>query len=81
MPFQHSPPERQTRAQGRSQAILTPTSRAPLDSIPAVPQLRSQFGRRRTIQEGRKRDKKIKFFSRSSWWFSSNLKDHFQRSW
>ncbi|MBW0471843.1 hypothetical protein O181_011558 [Austropuccinia psidii MF-1] len=41
MPFQHSPPERQTGSQARAQAVPTPTPRAPLDSTPAVPQLRT----------------------------------------
>ncbi|MBW0590260.1 hypothetical protein O181_129975, partial [Austropuccinia psidii MF-1] len=50
MPIQHSPPARQTR----SQAILTPTPRAPLDGTPAVSQLRANFGRSSTVQEGRK---------------------------
>ncbi|MBW0495298.1 hypothetical protein O181_035013 [Austropuccinia psidii MF-1] len=81
MPIQHSPPGRQTRSQARAQAVLTPTPRAPLDGTPAVPQLRAQLGRSRTIQEGRKRAKKIKFFFRSSWRISRNLKNHFQRSW
>ncbi|MBW0593348.1 hypothetical protein O181_133063 [Austropuccinia psidii MF-1] len=80
MPFQHSPPARQTRSQARSQAVLTPTPRAPLDGTPEVPQLRAQFGRSSTIQEGRKRAKKIKFLF-SSRPFSRTLKDHFQRSW
>ncbi|MBW0582783.1 hypothetical protein O181_122498 [Austropuccinia psidii MF-1] len=31
MPLQHSPPERQTRSQAQTQAVLTPTPRAPLD--------------------------------------------------
>ncbi|MBW0481349.1 hypothetical protein O181_021064 [Austropuccinia psidii MF-1] len=66
MLIQQSPPERQTRSQERAQAVLTPTPRAPLDSTPAVPQLRAQFGRRSTIQEGRKRAKRIKFFFRST---------------
>ncbi|MBW0474415.1 hypothetical protein O181_014130 [Austropuccinia psidii MF-1] len=69
MPVQHSTTERQTK----SQAVLTPTPRAPLDSTPAVPQLRAHFGRSSTIQEGRKRAKKIKFIFR-------NFKYHFQRS-
>ncbi|MBW0477257.1 hypothetical protein O181_016972 [Austropuccinia psidii MF-1] len=38
MPLQHSPPARQTR----SQAVLTPTPRAPLDGTPAVPPLKAQ---------------------------------------
>ncbi|MBW0559624.1 hypothetical protein O181_099339 [Austropuccinia psidii MF-1] len=45
MPVQHSPPERQTRSQARAQDFLTPTSRAPLDSTPEVPQLRAQLDR------------------------------------
>ncbi|MBW0587703.1 hypothetical protein O181_127418 [Austropuccinia psidii MF-1] len=81
MAIQHSPPARQTRSQARTQAVLTPTPRAPLDGTPAVPQLRAHFGRRRTIQEGRKTAKKIKFIFRSSWRISRNFKDHFQRSW
>ncbi|MBW0551276.1 hypothetical protein O181_090991 [Austropuccinia psidii MF-1] len=45
MPIQHSPPARQTISQARAQADLTPTRRAPLDGIPAVPHLRATFGR------------------------------------
>ncbi|MBW0519042.1 hypothetical protein O181_058757 [Austropuccinia psidii MF-1] len=45
MPIQHSPPEIHTISQARTQAVLTPTSRAPLDSTPAVPQLRAQLDR------------------------------------
>ncbi|MBW0582598.1 hypothetical protein O181_122313 [Austropuccinia psidii MF-1] len=45
MPIQHSPPARQTRSQARTQAVLTPTPRTPLDSTPAVPQLRAQLDR------------------------------------
>ncbi|MBW0460361.1 hypothetical protein O181_000076 [Austropuccinia psidii MF-1] len=45
MPVQHSPPERQTRAQDRAQAVLTPTPRAPLDGTPEAPQLRAQLDR------------------------------------
>ncbi|MBW0466418.1 hypothetical protein O181_006133 [Austropuccinia psidii MF-1] len=51
MPIKKSPPARQKRYQIRSQVVLTPTPRAPLDSTPAVPQLRTQFGRSSTIQE------------------------------
>ncbi|MBW0517826.1 hypothetical protein O181_057541 [Austropuccinia psidii MF-1] len=47
MPVQRSAPERQTR----SQAVLTPTPRAPLDGTPEVPQLRTQL-ERGTIWEG-----------------------------
>ncbi|MBW0476790.1 hypothetical protein O181_016505 [Austropuccinia psidii MF-1] len=43
MPIQHSPPARQTTSQSRAQAFLTPTTRAPLDCTPAVPQLRAQL--------------------------------------
>ncbi|MBW0589475.1 hypothetical protein O181_129190 [Austropuccinia psidii MF-1] len=45
MPIQHSPPARQTRAHARTQAVLTPTPRAHLDSTPAVPQLEAQLDR------------------------------------
>ncbi|MBW0590906.1 hypothetical protein O181_130621 [Austropuccinia psidii MF-1] len=61
MPVHHSPPAIQTR----SQAVLTPISRVCFDGNPAVPQLRANFGRSNTIQEGRKRAKKIKFIFRS----------------
>ena len=45
MPVQHSPPARQTRSQARTQAVLTPTPRAPLDGTPAVSQLRARLDR------------------------------------
>ncbi|MBW0496407.1 hypothetical protein O181_036122 [Austropuccinia psidii MF-1] len=45
MPIQNSPSARQTRSQARTQAVLTPTPRAPLDGTPAVPQLRAQLDR------------------------------------
>ncbi|MBW0475437.1 hypothetical protein O181_015152 [Austropuccinia psidii MF-1] len=45
------------------------------NGTPAVPQLRTQYGRRSTIQEGRKRAKKIKFFLRGSWLSSRTFKD------
>ncbi|MBW0553095.1 hypothetical protein O181_092810 [Austropuccinia psidii MF-1] len=60
MPIQHSPPTRQTRSQARTQALLTPTPKAPSDGTPAVSQLRTHFGRSSTIQGGRKRAKRIK---------------------
>ncbi|MBW0519644.1 hypothetical protein O181_059359 [Austropuccinia psidii MF-1] len=60
MPVEHSPPARQTRSQARTQAVLTPTPRAPLDGTPAVPQLRAKLdrgpkmeGAAPSIQEGR----------------------------
>ncbi|MBW0586876.1 hypothetical protein O181_126591 [Austropuccinia psidii MF-1] len=81
MPIQHSPPVIQTRSEARAEAVLTPTPRAPLDGTPAVPQLRGQFGRRSTIQEGRKSFKKIKFLFRIGFQFSRTFKDHFQGSW
>ncbi|MBW0537138.1 hypothetical protein O181_076853 [Austropuccinia psidii MF-1] len=71
MPLQHSPPARHTRSQARTQAVLTPTPRAPLDGTPSSfsPEgqigQRTHFGRRSTIQEGRKSVKKIKFLFRS----------------
>ncbi|MBW0572810.1 hypothetical protein O181_112525 [Austropuccinia psidii MF-1] len=45
MPIQHSPPARKTRSQARTQAVLTPTPRAPLDGTPAVSQLRAKSDR------------------------------------
>ncbi|MBW0587350.1 hypothetical protein O181_127065 [Austropuccinia psidii MF-1] len=45
MPIQHSPPARQTRSQARTQAVLTPTPRAPLDGTPAVSQLKAKLDR------------------------------------
>ncbi|MBW0537502.1 hypothetical protein O181_077217 [Austropuccinia psidii MF-1] len=45
MPIKNSPPERQTRSQARTQAVLTPTPRAPLDGTPEVPQMRDQLNR------------------------------------
>ncbi|MBW0463757.1 hypothetical protein O181_003472 [Austropuccinia psidii MF-1] len=81
MPFQLSPPERQTISQDTAQAVRTPTPRAPLDNVPEVHQVRAQCGRRSTIQEERKRAKKIKFFFRCSWRFSRTFKDHFKMSW
>ncbi|MBW0557988.1 hypothetical protein O181_097703 [Austropuccinia psidii MF-1] len=45
MPIQHSPPARQTRSQARTQIVLTPTPRAPLDGTLAVPQLRAHLYR------------------------------------
>ncbi|MBW0506212.1 hypothetical protein O181_045927 [Austropuccinia psidii MF-1] len=55
MPLQHSPPARQTRSQARSQAVLTPTPRAPLDGTPAVPPLKAQ-SRREKHHPGRKEE-------------------------
>ncbi|MBW0588848.1 hypothetical protein O181_128563 [Austropuccinia psidii MF-1] len=45
MPLQNSPPARQTRSQAQTQAVLTPTPRAPLDGTPAVSQLRAKLDR------------------------------------
>ncbi|MBW0478550.1 hypothetical protein O181_018265 [Austropuccinia psidii MF-1] len=60
MPVQNLPPTRQTRSQARAQVFLTQTPRSPLDSIPAVPQLRAKLdrgphlaGEAPSIQEGR----------------------------
>ncbi|MBW0494920.1 hypothetical protein O181_034635 [Austropuccinia psidii MF-1] len=50
MPIQHSPPARQTRSQARTQAVLTPTPRAPLDGTPAVSQLRAKLDRGPTLE-------------------------------
>ncbi|MBW0521145.1 hypothetical protein O181_060860 [Austropuccinia psidii MF-1] len=46
MPIQHSPTARQTRSQARTQAVLTPTPRAPLDGTQQFP------GTSRTIFRG-----------------------------
>ncbi|MBW0532923.1 hypothetical protein O181_072638 [Austropuccinia psidii MF-1] len=53
MPIQRSHPARQTRSQARTQSVLTPTPRAPLDGSPAVPQLRAELAKG-PILEGRK---------------------------
>ncbi|MBW0583307.1 hypothetical protein O181_123022, partial [Austropuccinia psidii MF-1] len=45
MPIQRLPPARQTRDQDRTQAVLTPTPRAPLDGTPKVSQLRAHLDR------------------------------------
>ncbi|MBW0557372.1 hypothetical protein O181_097087 [Austropuccinia psidii MF-1] len=45
MPLQHTPLGRKTRPQARTQAVLTPTTRAPLNGIPAVSQLRAKLDR------------------------------------
>ncbi|MBW0515796.1 hypothetical protein O181_055511 [Austropuccinia psidii MF-1] len=50
MPIQHSPPVRQTRSQARTQAVLTPTPRAPLDGTPAIPHLRAHLDRGRNVE-------------------------------
>ncbi|MBW0569610.1 hypothetical protein O181_109325 [Austropuccinia psidii MF-1] len=64
MPIQHSPPARHRISQSRTQAVLTPTFRAPLDGTPAVSQLRAKLDRGPTL-EGRKSAKKIKLILRS----------------
>ncbi|MBW0586332.1 hypothetical protein O181_126047, partial [Austropuccinia psidii MF-1] len=53
MPIQHLPPARQTR----SQAVLTPTPRAPLDGTPAGSQLRDHLDRGPNV-EGAKPSRK-----------------------
>ncbi|MBW0578637.1 hypothetical protein O181_118352 [Austropuccinia psidii MF-1] len=45
MPIQNPRLARQTRSQARTQAVLTPTPRAPLDGTPAGPQLRAKLDR------------------------------------
>ncbi|MBW0488095.1 hypothetical protein O181_027810 [Austropuccinia psidii MF-1] len=59
MPVEDSPPARQARSLARTQDVITPTPRAPLDGTPAVPQLRTPHGRSSTIPEGRKRANKV----------------------
>ncbi|MBW0483998.1 hypothetical protein O181_023713 [Austropuccinia psidii MF-1] len=44
MPFQHSPPAKNTRSQ-RNPAVLTPTARVPLDCTPSVHQLSANLDR------------------------------------
>ncbi|MBW0574298.1 hypothetical protein O181_114013 [Austropuccinia psidii MF-1] len=68
MPIKHSPPARKTRSHARAQAVVTPTPRAPLDGIPAVPQLRAKLdrgpileGAAPSIQEGRGPRRSISF--------------------
>ncbi|MBW0477206.1 hypothetical protein O181_016921 [Austropuccinia psidii MF-1] len=51
MHIQHSPPERKTRSQVRTQFSITPNPRAPLDGTPEVPQLGAHLDRE-TIMEG-----------------------------
>ncbi|MBW0489221.1 hypothetical protein O181_028936 [Austropuccinia psidii MF-1] len=60
MPVKNSHPARQKRSQARTEAILTPTLRAPLDDTPEAPQLRAKLdkgphleGEEPSIQEGR----------------------------
>ncbi|MBW0583756.1 hypothetical protein O181_123471 [Austropuccinia psidii MF-1] len=45
MPFQHSPPARQTRSQARAHAFFTPTPRGLHCSTPSIPQMRAQLDR------------------------------------
>ncbi|MBW0462956.1 hypothetical protein O181_002671 [Austropuccinia psidii MF-1] len=72
MPVQHSPPTGKASFQARAQAVLAPTSRAPLYCIPEVPQLRAHLDKGPNLEggapsmKGRKRAKKIKFLFRSN---------------
>ncbi|MBW0587541.1 hypothetical protein O181_127256 [Austropuccinia psidii MF-1] len=50
MPFQHSPPARQTISQARAEAALTPMPRAPLDGTPAAPELRAHSDRGQNVE-------------------------------
>ncbi|MBW0462405.1 hypothetical protein O181_002120 [Austropuccinia psidii MF-1] len=61
MPVQHSPPERKTRSQARTQAPLTPKPRAPLDGTPGVPQLGAHLGKAPSKKEGRGRRRSRSF--------------------
>ncbi|MBW0540524.1 hypothetical protein O181_080239 [Austropuccinia psidii MF-1] len=86
MPIQHSPTARKTRSQAGTQAFLTPTSRAPLDGIAAVPQLRAHLHRGPNLEgaalsrkEGRV-PRKIKLILRSSCKIPRTFKGHSQRS-
>ncbi|MBW0474428.1 hypothetical protein O181_014143 [Austropuccinia psidii MF-1] len=51
MPIQQSPPARKKRSQAITQAVLTPSPKAPLDGAPAVPQMRVKYGRKEEGQE------------------------------
>ncbi|MBW0496348.1 hypothetical protein O181_036063 [Austropuccinia psidii MF-1] len=62
MPMKHPPPERQTR----SQAVLTPTPRAPLEGTPAVPQLRAQLDRGPIMEEAAPSRKEVRGPRRSN---------------
>ncbi|MBW0559212.1 hypothetical protein O181_098927, partial [Austropuccinia psidii MF-1] len=64
-PIRNLPPARQKRSLARSQAALTPISRAPLDGTLAVPQLRAQL-EREPIVEGAETSRKVKFILGSS---------------
>ncbi|MBW0580375.1 hypothetical protein O181_120090 [Austropuccinia psidii MF-1] len=69
MPIQHSRPARRTRSQARTQAVLTPSPRAPLDGTPAVSQLRAKLDRG-PILEGAAQSRKEGRGPRSSSLFS-----------
>ncbi|MBW0489801.1 hypothetical protein O181_029516 [Austropuccinia psidii MF-1] len=75
MLVQHSPPARQTRSQSRSQAFLTPTSRAPLYDTPAVPQLRAHLDRGPNLEGAAPSRKEGRSPRRSSSF--SGVVDHF----
>ncbi|MBW0487395.1 hypothetical protein O181_027110 [Austropuccinia psidii MF-1] len=82
MPIQHSPP-RQTISQARTQAVLTPTRRAPLDVTPAVPQLRAQLDRGPHMEGAAPSRKERRGPKRSSSCLEVvpyNFKEHFQGS-
>ncbi|MBW0583923.1 hypothetical protein O181_123638 [Austropuccinia psidii MF-1] len=66
MPAQHSPPARQTRSQASSQAVLTPTPGALLDSTPQVPQLRAQLDRGPILEGAAPSRKEVRGPRRSS---------------
>ncbi|MBW0581911.1 hypothetical protein O181_121626 [Austropuccinia psidii MF-1] len=87
MPIQQSPPEKQTRSQARTKAVLTPTPRAPLDGTPAVPQLRAKLDRG-PILEGEASSRKEGSMPRRSrslsgvvGRFPGTSRSIFQRSW
>ncbi|MBW0476833.1 hypothetical protein O181_016548 [Austropuccinia psidii MF-1] len=71
MPFQHSPPAKNTRAQG-NQAVLTSTARAFLDHTPSVQQL-SKYLDRGPPMEGVEPSRRGGMKSRRSRSFSSLL--------
>ncbi|MBW0578232.1 hypothetical protein O181_117947 [Austropuccinia psidii MF-1] len=71
MPFQNSPPAKNTRSQ-RNTAVLTPTARVPLDCTPSVHQLSANLDRGPPI-EGAEPSRRGGIKSRRSRSFSSLL--------
>ncbi|MBW0524130.1 hypothetical protein O181_063845 [Austropuccinia psidii MF-1] len=58
IPVQNSPPERNTRSQTRTSAVITQKPRAPLDGTPEVPHLRAHLDRGPIIEEENSEEEK-----------------------